>query len=262
MNKKLYFNMLFYILGTFIVLTMGVIIGKNFIKDSRLLASTVMAQETSGQDASQTAKPSASQKPKNSNGTVTEGTSGTFVYVREKEPVKATPKPSVSPTPTKDVPDLKPIDSNTPGAGSPSPSTTPSPSASPSPGATTKPSATPGANTTPGATPTPGGTTNPGGTSTITPQSSVTQKIKVEVVNKSGRSNLAETVRQKLESAGYEVSAGNESTVSPVKTEIIIRKDSPAAQNVKNYIPASKISVQSDANYKYDVTVIIGDDYN
>lgn len=251
MNKKLYFNLVFFIMGTFVVLTMGTIIGMNFVKDSRLLAKPVIAQNI----PESTPQPTPMKAKKNETNQ-TEGSNGTFVYKRDPIPV-TTPKPAASPTPAPDLPDRKPIDSNTPKPATPDPSATPEGT----PDSTAKPDVTP----TPGATGTPGSTNPPENSGTPKPEASpkdvVTERVKVEVVNRTADKNLAEKVRKKLEDAGFEVSAGNDPSIGNVRTEIIIKKDNPEAQKIKNFINASKTSIQIDANSKYDVSVIIGDDY-
>ncbi len=263
MNKKLYFNLVFFVLGTFVVLTMGTIIGINFVKDSRLLARPVMAQDSGNQ--AQGPQPTPVKAKKNEE-TKIEGSNGTYVYKRSPDPVKSTPKPTVSPTPQGTA---------TPGLQTPVPTPTPNttPGGTATPGGTTKPgtTTTPGGTTTPGATPTPGTTTTPGGTTTpgtttnpsptAPPKSLVSGQVKVEVVNRSSQKDLAEKVRQKLENAGFEVSAGNDPSISAVRTEIILRKENPEAQKVSGVVKASKVSTQLDPNSRYDVTIIIGDDY-
>lgn len=103
----------------------------------------------------------------------------------------------------------------------------------------------------------------PSPTVTPTPQldPSKQEKIRVEVINRTGAKYAAEDLRKLLIQSGFEASAANGPTDKPIKTEIIDRNDKNASIEVKKVIKIGKISKQVDPNSKYDVTVIIGDDY-
>lgn len=98
-------------------------------------------------------------------------------------------------------------------------------------------------------------------TATPTPDPSKLEKIKVEVINRTGAKYAAEDVRKLLAAAGFEVSAANGPSDKPVKTEIIDRNDKNAGAEVKKVLKIGKVSKQVEPNLKYDVTVIIGDDF-
>ncbi|MCX7745668.1 MAG: LytR C-terminal domain-containing protein [Clostridia bacterium] len=85
--------------------------------------------------------------------------------------------------------------------------------------------------------------------------------IKVEVINYTGIKKLAESIRVTLEASGFVVSAGNEKSTKPVKTEIIERNDKKAGTMVKNILKVGTIRKEYDPRTRFDVTVIIGDDY-
>ncbi|MDF2524346.1 MAG: hypothetical protein K0R31_1987 [Clostridiales bacterium] len=195
MNKKLFFNLIYILTGSFIVLIMGSIVTFNFVKDSRLLGSAaVIADKTA--PSTQPAKTGQNQDPGKQPGTIN----------YQREVVVTKPKVEKS----EDIQGNKP---------------------------------------TPTPTPTP------------TPDPSKLEKIKVEVINRTGAKYAAEDLRKLLAAAGFEASAANGPSDKPVKTEIIERNDKNAGAEVKKVIKIGKVIKQVDPNSKYDVTVIIGDDY-
>ncbi len=255
MNKKLFFNIIFLCVGTFIVLSMATIIGMNFTRDSRFIADKTGKSAVENTPAPQPSPVQTASDEEGGSG------GGTYVYTREKDAVAKTPtpKPTLTPTPTPGLPSVKPADSATP-----SPGTT----ASPSPGSTNTPS--------PGkpASPSPDGgsgaenTPKPDKETPVpdeTPADAVETKasagIMVEIVNCTGRKNLAENVRKKLEGAGYVVSAGNAPSIDPVSSQIFIRKEGADTKGVQSLLNIGRVSSKPITGSKYHITVIIGDDY-
>ena len=231
MNKKLFFNVLFIGVGSFVVFAMAAIIGLNFVKDSRLLAGYSEKQQAVNTE------PQPTPIKARANETVDiEGNTGTVKYERAKDAVAATPKPTVKPTPTPGLPDVEPLDKNTP-----KPSGTAAPkSPEPSPGDAAS-----------------SGKANPVTAVSASPKTS----LMVEVINYSGKKDLAEKVRQKLEAAGYSVSAGNWSSSSPVNSQIVLRDETADSKALRSILNIGKVVKQSAAGSKYNVTVILGDDY-
>lgn len=88
------------------------------------------------------------------------------------------------------------------------------------------------------------------------------EKLIVEVINCTDKSGLAEDVRKMLEAKGYTVSAGNTFDDTQGTSKIIIRKKGAIADTIKNAlrIPVVKEEIQPDS--RFDVTVIIGSDFN
>ncbi|MCX7841898.1 MAG: LytR C-terminal domain-containing protein [Clostridia bacterium] len=64
MDRKLYFNLVFLITGSFLVITMGIIVTMNFFKDSRVFQKDVpvAVQETASKPSAE--KPQVSEKDK------------------------------------------------------------------------------------------------------------------------------------------------------------------------------------------------------
>lgn len=85
--------------------------------------------------------------------------------------------------------------------------------------------------------------------------------IRVEVINYSGIKQIAELVRETLEMHGYKVSAGNGKTNTPIVSQIIERNDSGAGTDLKRILNISNVIKIPDPQSRFDVTVIIGDDY-
>lgn len=191
MNKKLYFNLIFLIAGSFIVLSLATIVTANFIKDSRLLGKNETVGETT---------PIPTQAPKSTQASGTNKKPETINYQRE---IIIT-KPKVDHGEDMN----KPVASPTPA-----------------------------------------------------PESTKTEKYKIEVINCTGAKNVAEDVRKLFEAAGFEVSAGNGPSDKPVKTEIIDRNDKNASVEIRQILKIGKVSKVIEANSIYDATIIIGEDY-
>ncbi|MCR4434673.1 MAG: LytR C-terminal domain-containing protein [Clostridiales bacterium] len=176
MNKKLFFNMVFFIVGTFMVVLMATIVALNFARDARIFQKAVVTATVED-----TSKPAEEGGPDDFK---------TVQYKRAEEPAQAK-------TDTKNEEGTSP-----------------------------KP-----------------------------------EKIKVEVINYTNVKNLAEEVRATLEASGYSVSAGNKKTNSPQSTLIVERNDKKAGEGIQKILKAGKVVKWADPNSKYDVTVIIGDDF-
>lgn len=252
MNKKLYFNLIFIIAGSFVMLIMASIVVVNVAKDSRIFAKNEQAVAQATPTPKPTATPKATQQPSSTNKPST-----TLVFVRET-PQPQKPKvdsgesmviPSISPAETSTpVPTTVPT---TPGAGTPSPGASPAAG----PGVTPTPKAgTPSPDPVKTPVPTPAQTTPK-------PEVQVVGKIKVEVINYTDKKALAELVRASLEAEGYEVSTLNSDTIKPVKTEILERNDKNAGAAVRGVIKVGKVTKAADPGSRYDVTVILGDDF-
>lgn len=183
MNKKLYFNLVFYLIGTFVVIFMGIIMTYNFAKDARVFQKSIVT-------ASEDTKP----------GTVNVGTQpeetaeqtagfGTIKYER---------------TPGSAVEETKDYGEDIPAK---------------------------------------------------------TAKIKVEVINYTSIKKLAEDIRTTLEASGYDVSAGNGKSDKPMKTMIVERNDKKSGAEIQKILKAGTVVRWPDSKSRFDVTVIIGDDY-
>ena len=179
MNKKLFLEIVFLSVGSFILIFLGTVVTINFFKDSRIFAkpSTAIVTEPSPKKTSgntnSTAKPNAS--------TGTNKQTGTFVYV----------KPSLSPTPSQ----------------------SPKTSTSPSPSGTAKSSASPtnSSGNTPGNTPTNRiqiELINYTGFNNIRNQMKMTLEMggfDVYLVNTAGQSATTQIIERSSKNAGPEV---------------------------------------------------------
>ncbi|MCX7922212.1 MAG: LytR C-terminal domain-containing protein [Clostridia bacterium] len=175
MNKKLYFSVIFYIIGSFILIFMGINVASNFARDARVFEKSIAKAE----------KDNSIKLPDKSS--VSQGTSEKMVKIPEskdsvdsKNGNKATPKPML---------------------------------------------------------------------------------IKVEVINYTGINKLAEEIRYTLEANGFQVSAGNGKSNKFVTTAIIERNDKKAGIEVQKVIKIGKIKKELTPGSRFDVTVILGDDY-
>ncbi len=194
MAKKVFWNNLFLIIGSFIVFVVLYFIIVNFIKDAR-----IFGKETAIMVDDSTPKPS----PNN-----TEDFYKTYKYQRTVDTANTTvetKKPTVKPTRTV-TPQPQPV--------------------------------------------------------TSTPLATQVRKISVEVINYTGIKNLAEEVRQTLEASGYEVSAGNATSKSPISTQIIERTYQQVGAQLKNILKIGKRKKILDPNSRFDATIILGDDFN
>ncbi len=84
----------------------------------------------------------------------------------------------------------------------------------------------------------------------------------VQVINYSSIDGIAKKVGEVLEGYGYDVSTGNASSLSDIKSAIIEKKDKNIGNELKEILGISKIDVQIDPDSRFHVVVIIGDGFN
>ena len=104
-----------------------------------------------------------------------------------------------------------------------------------------------------------GNSTNKTTTTTSTKNSS---QIKIEVLNGSGESKKLQSVVNKLQNAGYNITrTGSTNTTS--KTTIINKKNvqNTTLQDIKEAIETGSITNSESSSSKVDITIIIGKDY-
>ena len=104
-----------------------------------------------------------------------------------------------------------------------------------------------------------GNSTNKTTTTTSTKNSS---QIKIEVLNGSGESKKLQSVVNKLQNAGYNITrTGSTNTTS--KTTIINKKNvqNTTLQDIKDAIETGSITNSESSSSKVDITIIIGKDY-
>jgi hypothetical protein len=176
MNKKLYFNIVFYIVGSFILITLGIIVAMNFSSDAKIFERSV-AKTNKDKSIQTQAKPTSTAKVEEKN-------------LKDTAPVEKT---------------------KTSGAK--------------------------------------------------TEDTAKAQKIKVEVINYTGIKKLTEDIRTTLEADGFDVSTGNDSSNKLVTTEIIDRNDKKAGIEIQKVLKIGRLTKEYDAGSRYDVTVVLGDDY-
>ena len=83
----------------------------------------------------------------------------------------------------------------------------------------------------------------------------------VKVINYSRKEGLAETIRAALEINGYVVSAGNDKSLKSINSVIIEKKENISGEGLIDLIKIGKVRKEIDSNSKYDIIVILGDDY-
>ncbi|MHB8064664.1 MAG: LytR C-terminal domain-containing protein [Ruminiclostridium sp.] len=88
------------------------------------------------------------------------------------------------------------------------------------------------------------------------------EKLIVEVINCTDKSGLAEETREMLETKGYTVSAGNNIDSKQGTSQIIIRKKGVNTDVIKKMLKISVIKEELQPNSRFDVTIIIGSDFN
>ncbi len=88
------------------------------------------------------------------------------------------------------------------------------------------------------------------------------KKLVVEVINGTDQSGLAEDTREMLEAVGYSVSAGNSTTGIQETSQILIRKKGANVGVIKNTLKIFVVKEELQADSRFDVTVIIGSDFN
>lgn len=188
MNGKLFSIMVFYIVGSFIILVFGFIILMNFSKDGRLFAHPVVAVEA---DTSGTKVTEINQADNNDDDVKT------LKYKRAAD-AKGSGEDF-----GEDLPKTKKFSD-----------------------------------------------TSTGGI-----------KIKVEIVNYTGLKNIPEEIKTTLEAAGFEASIVNYKANKNEKTTLIERSNKKAGAEVQKVLNVGKILTEVDTKAKFDVTLIIGEDY-
>lgn len=88
------------------------------------------------------------------------------------------------------------------------------------------------------------------------------EKLIVEVINCTDKSGLAEEIRTMLEAKGYTVSAGNTFDSTQGTSKILIRKKGANANVISSTLKISVIKEELEPDSRFDVTVIIGSDFN
>ena len=87
-------------------------------------------------------------------------------------------------------------------------------------------------------------------------------EIKVEVLNGTTRSGLANSVATKLKEEGYNVTKiGNNGNTDSIKTTIINRTNNEYAKEIKKFLGKGTLKAEYESTSKIDVTVILGSDY-
>lgn len=87
-------------------------------------------------------------------------------------------------------------------------------------------------------------------------------KLVIEVINYTSKTGLAEDVRTMLENQGYSVSAGNKLDNNQGTSKIIIRKKGANTDKISSMLKISVIKEELQPESRFDVTVIIGSDFN
>jgi hypothetical protein len=88
------------------------------------------------------------------------------------------------------------------------------------------------------------------------------EKLVVEVINCTDKNGLAEETRAMLETKGYNVSAGNNIDSKQGTSQIIIRKKGANTDVIKNTLKIFVVKEELQPDSRFDVTVIIGTDFN
>jgi hypothetical protein len=86
-------------------------------------------------------------------------------------------------------------------------------------------------------------------------------KVKIEIANFTGSKNLSNELKMSLEAAGFEVSILSCKENKNEKTTIIERNNKKVGLEVQKVVKAGKIITAIDAKSKFDITLIIGEDY-
>jgi hypothetical protein len=88
------------------------------------------------------------------------------------------------------------------------------------------------------------------------------KNTRVKVINYSREQGLAERIRAGLEINGYIVSAGNDKSLKRISSVIIEKKENISGEGLIDLIGIRKVRKEIDSNSKYDIIVILGDDYD
>lgn len=87
-------------------------------------------------------------------------------------------------------------------------------------------------------------------------------KYRVEIINYSGVPELTSFVSEILEAKGYIVSVTKKELLRKVDSIILERKENDVGKLVKRILRINKIESRTDLNSDYDVTIIIGNNYD
>ena len=98
MNKKLYFNLVFLIAGTFVFLTMSIIVGMNFFKDARIFQESVATAVQDPVAKSPVQNPSNVKEPEKEDYDTFKYKRAPGVIVVNKDPGEEGPLPKVENT--------------------------------------------------------------------------------------------------------------------------------------------------------------------
>ncbi|WP_010248335.1 LytR C-terminal domain-containing protein [Acetivibrio cellulolyticus] len=85
--------------------------------------------------------------------------------------------------------------------------------------------------------------------------------ISVKVINYTRISGLAEKVRVALELNGFVVSAGNDNSLKSISSVVIEKKENVSGEWIKNLLDIKKVRKELDPQSRFDILVILGDDY-
>ncbi len=85
-------------------------------------------------------------------------------------------------------------------------------------------------------------------------------KTTVQVLNCTGKKGLAGEVKNMLVAQGFEASAETGKIQSA--SQIIVRKKGLKTGAISNMLMISKVTQEIQAEPKYDITIILGNDYN
>lgn len=88
------------------------------------------------------------------------------------------------------------------------------------------------------------------------------EKLAIEVINCTDISGLAEEIRTMLEAKGHKVSAGNTFDSTQGTSKILIRKKGINADAISNSLKISVVEEELQPDSRFDVTIIIGSDFN
>jgi len=88
------------------------------------------------------------------------------------------------------------------------------------------------------------------------------EKLVIEVINCTEKNGLAEDTRAMLEAKGYTVSAGNNIDSKQGTSQIIIRKKGVNTAVISNMLRISVVKEELQPDGRFDVTIIIGSDFN
>lgn len=86
--------------------------------------------------------------------------------------------------------------------------------------------------------------------------------ITVNIINYSRNSGYSEKLRALLEINGFSVSAGNDKALKRVNSAIVEKTEGIPGELIGKLVNIGRVREEFDSNSRFDVVVIIGDDYN